>query len=60
MARVSPRRHRSGCGAAPHVGRETGTVTRRDRRAECKVRTAFCHAKPPPRLLAPQASPGMT
>eukprot|EP00966_Prymnesium_polylepis_P289711 6691892-Prymnesium_polylepis.1 len=60
MARVSPRRHRSGCGGAPHVGRETGTVTRRGRLAESKVRKAFCHAKTPPRLLAPQASPGMT
>eukprot|EP00966_Prymnesium_polylepis_P040795 946592-Prymnesium_polylepis.1 len=61
MARVSPRRHRCGCGAAPHVGRdgsETGTYRDR-RRAESRVRKAFCHARPPPRLLAPQASSGM-
>eukprot|EP00966_Prymnesium_polylepis_P045931 1063103-Prymnesium_polylepis.1 len=50
----------SGCGAAPHVGRDghRDQTRRRGRRAESKVRKAVCHAKPPPKLLAPRASPG--
>eukprot|EP00966_Prymnesium_polylepis_P193757 4490853-Prymnesium_polylepis.1 len=48
---MAPRRHRSGRGAAQRVAGDTrGPWRWAPRRAK-----GFCHARPPPRLLAPQA-----
>eukprot|EP00966_Prymnesium_polylepis_P115852 2678181-Prymnesium_polylepis.1 len=56
MAHVSPRRHRSGrAGAAQRPRRGRHPWHPDARRAESTVRKDVCHARPPPRLLAPQA-----